>query len=131
MTIDTSIVYTDKDVNKNLHRKKTYYTLVIEQEVLAKDKDEADQIFLDKGGIDHSQINHEITQTGDGVETHMVDANYSESGTTEYMGKVLYAEDDEHAEEDGNVEIDTSADEVMPDVVDTMIQLEAELQRGK
>ena len=131
MTIDTSIVYTDKDVNKNLYRKKTYYTLVIEQEVLAKDKDEADQLFLDKGGIDHSQINHEITQTGDGVETHMVDANYSESGTTEYMGKVLYAEDDEHAEEDGNVEIDTSADEVMPDVVDTMIQLEADLVRGK
>ena len=24
MTIDTSIVYTDKDVNKNLYRKKTY-----------------------------------------------------------------------------------------------------------
>jgi hypothetical protein len=62
MTIDTSIVYTDKDVNKNLYRKKTYYTLVIEQEVLAKDKDEADKLFLDKGGIDHSQINHEITQ---------------------------------------------------------------------
>jgi hypothetical protein len=131
MTIDTSIVYTDKDVNKNLYRKKTYYTLVIEQEVLAKDKDEADQIFLDKGGIDHSQINHEITQTGDGVETHMVDANYSESGSTEYMGKVLYAEDDEHAEEDGNVEIDTSADEVMPDVVDTMLELESEFSRGK
>src|SRR5210317_1327843 len=131
MTIDTSIVYTDKDVNKNIYRKKNNYTLVIEQEVLAKDKDEADQIFLDKGGIDHSQINHEITQTGDGVETHMVDANYSESGTTEYMGKVLYAEDDEHAEEDGNVEIDTYADEVMPDVVDTQIQLEADLARGK
>ena len=131
MAIDTSIVYTDKDVNKNLYRKKTYYTLVIEQEVLAKDKDEADQIFLDKGGIDHSQINHEITQTGYGVETHMVDANYSESGTTEYIGKVLYAKDDEYAEEDGNVEIDTMADEVMPDVVDTQIQLEVDLARGK
>jgi hypothetical protein len=47
------------------------------------------------------------------------------------MGKVLYAEDDEHAEEDGNVEIDTYADEVMPDAVDTMIQLEADLARGK
>jgi hypothetical protein len=131
MAIDTSIVYTDKDVNKNLYRKKTYYTLVIEQEVLAKDKDEADQLFLDKGGIDHSQINHEITETKDGVETYMVDADYSESGDTEYYGKVLYAEDDEHAEEDGNVEIDTYADEVMPDVVDTQIQLEADLVRGK
>ena len=130
MTIDTSIVYTDKDVNKNLYRKKTYYTLVIEQEVLAKDKDEADKLFLDKGGINHSQINHEITQTGDGIETYMVDADYSESGDTKYIGKVLY-EDEEHAIEDGLVEIDTMADEVMPDAVDTMIQLEADLARGK
>ena len=130
MAIDTNITFTDKDVNKNLYRQKTYYTLVIEQEVLAKDKDEADKLFSECG-IDHSKINHEITETKDGVETYMVDANYSESGTTEYMGKVLYAEDDEHAEEDGNVEIDTSADEVMPDVVDTMLELESEFSRGK
>jgi len=131
MTIDTNIVYSDKDVNKNLYRKKTYYTLVVEQEVLAKDKDEADQKFLDDGGIDHSQINHEITTAKNGVETYMVDANYSESGNTEYMGKVLYDLSDPHAKEEGYVEIDTYADEVMPDVVDTMIQLEADLARGK
>ena len=131
MTIDTSIVYTDKDVNKNLYRKKTYYTLVVEQEVLAKDKDEADQKFLDDGGIDHSQINHEITTAKNGVETYMVDANYSESGNTEYMGKVLYDLSDPHAKEEGYVEIDTYADEVMPDVVDTMLELESEFSRGK
>jgi hypothetical protein len=129
MTIDTNIVYSDKDVNKNLYRKKTYYTLVVEQEVLAKDKDEADKLF-GECGIDHSQINHEITETKDGVETYMVDANYTESGNTEYIGKVLYT-DDEHAEEDGDVELDQYADEVMPDAVDTMIQLEADLARGK
>ena len=131
MAIDTSIVYTDKDVNKNLYRKKTYYTLVVEQEVLAKDKDEADQKFLDDGGIDHSQINHEITTAKNSVETYMVDANYSDSGNTEYMGKVLYDLSDPHAKEEGYVEIDTYADEVMPDVVDTQIQLEADLARGK
>jgi hypothetical protein len=130
MAIDTNIIFTDKDVNKNLYRKKTYYNLVIEQEVLAKDKDEADKLF-GECGIDHSQINHEITETKDGVETYMVDANHSDSEKTEYVGKVLYDEDDEHAEEDGNVEIDTYADEVMPDIVDTQIQLEAELARGK
>ena len=129
MTVDTNITFTDKDVNKNLYRKKTYYNLVIEQEVLAKDKDEADKLF-GECGIDHSQINHEITETKDGVETYMVDANYTESGNTEYVGKILYT-DDEHAEEDGDVEIDTYADEVMPDAVDTMIQLEADLARGK
>ena len=128
---DTNIIYTQKDEGKNLYRKKTYYTLVVEQEVLAKDKDEADQKFLDDGGIDHSQINHEITTAKNGVETYMVDANYTESGNTEYMGKVLYDLSDPHAKEEGYVEIDTYADEVMPDVVDTMIQLEADLARGK
>jgi len=39
MAIDTNIIFTDKDVNKNLYRKKTYYNLVIEQEVLSKDKE--------------------------------------------------------------------------------------------
>jgi hypothetical protein len=129
MAVDTNVIFTDKDVNKNLYRKKTYYNLVIEQEVLAKDKDEADKLF-GECGIDHSQINHEITETKDGVETYMVDANYTESGNTEYIGKVLYT-DDEHAEEDGDVELDQYADEVMPDAVDTMIQLEADLARGK
>ena len=109
MTIDRNVCYFKEDVGKNLYRKKTYYNLVIEQEVLAKDKDEADKLF-GECGIDHSQINHEITETKDGVETYMVDANYTESGDTEYVGKVKY-EDEEYAEEDGLVEIDTYADE--------------------
>ena len=112
MAIDTNISYFKEDVGKNLYRKKTYYTLVIEQEVLAKDKDEADQKFLDGGGIDHEQINHEITEAKDGVETYMVDANYNDSGDTEYMGKVVYM-DDEYAEEDGLVEICSYASETI------------------
>ena len=129
MTIDTNVIFTDKDVNKNLYRKKTYYNLVIEQEVMAKDKDEADKLF-GECGIDHSQVNHEITEQKDGVETYMVDANYSDSNETEYVGKILYT-DEEHAEENGDVEIDIYADEVMPDAADTMIQLESDLARGK
>jgi len=129
MAYDTNVIFTDKDVNKNLYRKKTYYNLVIEQEVLAKDKDEADKLFSECG-IDHSKINDSITETKDGVETYMVDASYTDSDTTKYEGKILYT-DDEYAEENGDVEIDTYADEVMPDIVDTQIQLEAELARGK
>src|SRR6056300_509420 len=112
MTIDTNVYPMKEDLGKNLYRKKTYYTLVIEQEVLAKDKEEAEQKFLDGGGIDHSQINHEITETKDGVETYMVDANYSDSGDTEYIGKVQY-EDEEYAEEDGLVEICSYASETI------------------
>jgi|SRR5210317_527241 hypothetical protein len=135
MTIDTNIIYTKENIGKNLYRKKTYYTLVVEQEVLAKDKDEADQKFLDDGGIDHSQINHEITTTKNSVETYMVDANYSDSDTTEYLGKVSYT-DDEYAEENGDVEIDQYADEKAltekeESDVDIALHLEAEKVYGK
>ena len=112
MAIDTNISYFKEDVGKNLYRKKTYYTLCIEQEVLANDKDEADVKFSECG-IDHSQINHEITETKDGVETYMVDANYSDSGDTEYVAKVVYDLSDPYAKEEGYVELDSSAEEVI------------------
>jgi hypothetical protein len=135
MTVDTNIIYTKDDLGKNLYRKKTYYTLVVEQEVLAKDKDEAEQKFLDDGGIDHSQINHEITTNKNGVETYMVDANYSDSGNTEYMGKVTIEEDEDepaYAEVtiDGYANENALTEKEESDV-DIAIQLEAENQRGK
>ena len=102
-------VYKD-DLGKNLYRKKTYYTLCIEQDVLAKDKDEADKKFCDDGGLEYSEIGKNITEAKNGVETYMVDANYTDSDTTEYLGKVCY-EDEEYAKEDGFVEIDTYANE--------------------
>jgi hypothetical protein len=110
MSIDTNVYPMKEDLGKNLYRKKTYYTLCIEQEVLANNKDEADKLF-EECGIDHSQINHEITETKNGVETYMVDADYLESNDTEYYGKVVYNEDNEYAKEDGDVEIDTLVSE--------------------
>jgi len=109
MDTQMEIVLVKEDLGKNLYRKKTYYTLVIEQEVLAKDKDEADKKLSDNG-INHSNVNAEITEEKDGVLTYMVDANYSDSDTTEYLGKVSYT-DDEYAEENGDVEIDQYANE--------------------
>jgi len=111
MAVDTDIFFNKDDVNKNLYRKKTYYTLVIEQEVIANNKDEADKKFTECG-IDHSKINHDITETKDGVETYMVDANYSDSDTTKYMGRVVYDTDTydqslEDAKENGDVTIDS------------------------
>ena len=110
-------VYTFKDdVGKNLYRKKTYYTLVVEQDVLANNKDEADQKFLDHGGLKHSAINKDVVDASDGVETYMVDANYVESDTTKFMGKVKYDTDTynqtlEEAIEAEDIHIDTYADE--------------------
>ena len=101
---DTDIVLVKEDLGKNLYRKKTYYTLVIEQDVLANTKDEADKKF-GEAGINHSNINAEITDEVNGVTTYMVDANYTDGDSTEYLGKVSYT-DDEYAEEMGDVEID-------------------------
>jgi len=137
----TEIMFSEKDVGKNLYRKITYYTLAIEQDVLAKNKDEADKLFLDNGGIDHSQINHEITETKNGVENYMVDANYLESGKTNYVGQVAYT-DDEFAKEDGDVEINDMKNEspfkdykenVLKEDsdIDIALNLEAEEQLGK
>ena len=95
------------DLGKNLYRKKTYYTLCIEQDVLAKNKDDADKLLSD-AGINYDNINKQLAEEKGGVETHMVDANYTDSGDTEYVAKVCY-EDDEFAKEDGFVELDTYA----------------------
>ena len=152
-------VYTFKDdVGKNLYRKTTYYTLKVEQDVLAKDKDEADQKFLDHGGVKHSAINKDIVDASDGVETYMVDANYADSDTTKYIGKVKYDTDTynqtlEEAVEAQDIHIDTWAEENEPSQftkiklvepslndlvkqkeesdIDVALNLEAESQRGK
>ena len=115
MAVDTDIFFGKDDVNKNLYRKKTYYTLVVEQEVLANNKDEADK-KLSECGIDHSKITHDLTETKDGVETYMVDANYTDSDTTKYMGRVVYDTDTfnqslEEAKENGDVTIDSYEEE--------------------
>ena len=115
MAIDTDIYFNKDDVNKNLYRKKTYYTLVVEQEVLANNKDEADNKFTECG-INYSKITHDLTDEKNGVETYMVDANYTDSDTTKYMGRVVYDTDTydqslEDAKENGDMTIDSYAPE--------------------
>ena len=97
----------------------SYYTLVVEQDVLAKDKDEADTKFSDHGGINHSKIGKDITDANEGVETYMVDANYVESDDSKFIGKVKYDTDTynqtlEEAIEAEDIHIDTWADEDEP-----------------
>ena len=145
--VETDVFYFKDDVGKNLYRKKTYYTLVVEQDVLAKDKDEADTKFSDHGGINHSKIGKDITDANEGVETYMVDANYVESDDTKFIGKVKYDTDTynqtlDEAVEAEDIHIDTWADENEPHQltkislkeesdIDVALNLEAESQRGK
>ena len=125
----TDVYFNKEDLGKNLYRKKTYYTLCIEQDVLAKNQDEADTKFSDDGGIDHSKITKDITDAKNGVETYMVDANYSDSANTEFIGKVMY-EDDTYALEDDPVEEPKSDAEIESDI-DVAINLENESKLGK
>ena len=159
--LQTDVMYFKDDVGKNLYRKKTYYTLVVEQDVLAHDKEEADRLFGDYGGIKHSAINKDITDASEGIETYVVDANYTDSDTTKYLGKVKYDTDTynqtlEEAVEAEDIHIDTWAAEDEPHQltkiklveneepmgvtgftdkeesdIDISIQLEAESARGK
>ena len=74
----TDCTFTQNDLGKNLYTKKTYYTVMIEQHVIADNKDQADEMFLEHGGIDHSAVNN-IAQDSMGVETTVCDANYTDS----------------------------------------------------
>ena len=149
--VDTDVWFNKDDVGKNLYRKKTYYTLCVEQDVIAKDKDEADNKFSECG-VNYSKITKDITDTKDGVETYMVDANYTETDDTKFIGKVKYDDDSfsqtlEEAVENEDIHIDTWADEDEPhqltkiklvdtgtkeeSEVDIALNLEAESQIGK
>ena len=117
--VETDVMYFKDDVGKNLYRKKTYYTLVVEQDVLAKDKDEADTKFTDHGGINHGKIGKDITDANEGIETYMVDANYTDCETSKFIGKVKWDTDTynqtlEEAIEAQDIHIDTYADEDEP-----------------
>ena len=129
------------DLGQNVYRKKSYYIVKIEQDVMADNIDEANNKFIEKGGINHSNITKDITDENDGVTTHYVEADYDES-ITEYIGKVSYT-DDEYAEENGDVEINTDVEEDSPfkdykenvlkeeSDIDIALNLEAESQVGK
>ena len=148
--VDTDVYTFKDDVGKNLYRKKTYYTLCVEQDVLANNKDEADTKFTDFGGLNYSKISKDITDTNEGVETYMVDANYNDSDTTSFIGKVKYDTDSynqtlEEAIENADIHIDTWAEENEPHQltkiklvdekaqsdIDVALNLEAESKLGK
>ncbi len=123
----TDVYVNKEDLGKNLYRKKTYYTLCVEQDCLAKSQDDADNKFTDCG-IQYDKINKEITEEKDGVETYMVDANYTDSDKTDYIGKVVYDDYDslENAVENGDVEISSMADET--DVINEKGELVTEAE---
>jgi hypothetical protein len=114
MNTKTKLYPRAENLGFNAYRRKTYYTLVIEQDVLARTEDEANDLFRDGGGINYDRITTDLAQEDKGVETVMVDANYIESSDTEYLGKVVLNPDNDHAKEDGDVVLDPWSDETGP-----------------
>ena len=103
--IQTDICVSKKDLGKNLYRKKTYYTLVLEQDVLASNKEEAETKFMDQGGINHDMINQTLGETGADVENYYANANYTDSENAEYIGKVAYDPWDDDSKENEDIDI--------------------------
>ena len=113
MNTKTKLYPRAENLGLNAYRKRTYYTLLVEQDVLARNKDEADDLFRDGGGINYDRITADLALEDKGVETVVVDANYtSDTGNTEYLGKVVLNPDNSFAFEDGDVVLDAYADEI-------------------
>ena len=113
MNAKTKLYPRAENLGFNAYRKRTYYTLLVEQDVLARNKDEADDLFRDGGGINYDRITADLALEDKGVETVVVDANYtSDTGNTEYLGKVVWNPDNSFAFEDGDVVLDAYADEI-------------------
>tara|TARA_B100001287_G_scaffold169271_1_gene142406 strand:- start:1080 stop:1409 length:330 start_codon:yes stop_codon:yes gene_type:complete len=101
-----SDVYVSKDdLGKKVYRKVTQYTIEIAQDVVADSEEEAEQKFLDGGGIEYDEIKSSITSEFQGVETSYIDCNYLQGEIAEVIGEVGFDPDDEFAKEEGYVEV--------------------------
>jgi hypothetical protein len=111
----TKLYVRAENLGQNAYRRRTYYTLLVEQDVLAKNEDEAYNLFREHGGINYDKITADLALENKGVETVIVDATYTaDTGNIEYMGKVVLNPDNDHAKEDGDVVLDPWSDETGP-----------------
>ena len=88
MSYDTAIITTSEDKGKKIYRQKTYYTLTLIEDVIASNKEEADKMLLDEGGIDYQAINRELAHTTCNVDTFFIDADYDHAETIKCIGVV-------------------------------------------
>lgn len=147
--LDTEVYINDKEVGKKLYRQKTYYNMVVEHEVLADNREEAEKQFSENAGLKHDLVNQTLGDGKNGVECYYLDANYSDSDNVKFVGTVdydthNYSQSYDEAKMNGDVFIDTDANEDDPHPlttikltdkeesdVDVALNLEAESQRGK
>ena len=82
------------DVGKKVYKITQTYLLTVEQYVKANDKDEAFDVILDKGGINHNKIDKFLTNEDfEFCETTYVDVDSPET-KIEYQGSIVKEDDD-------------------------------------
>ena len=83
------------DKNKKVYKVTQTYRLTVEQYVKANNRDEAFDIYLDKGGIIHDKINRHLTNEDFEVcETTYIDADTPDTDVR-YIGAIVENEDQE------------------------------------
>ena len=82
------------DVGKNVYKVTQTYTLIVEQYVKAHNKDEAFDVFLNKGGVNHDKIDKFLTNEDfEFCETTYVDVDSPETDI-QYQGAIVKEEED-------------------------------------
>ena len=83
------------DVGKNVYKVTQTYTLIVEQYVKAQNKDQALDVVLDKGGVNHDKINKFLTNEDfEFCETTYVDVDSPETDI-QYQGAIVKDEDED------------------------------------
>ena len=86
--------YSD-EVGKKLYQQTIEYKVLIQQSVLASNRMEADNLFLNGGGINHDEINNSVSHEMHGVETEYVTAKFNDIyEDIKYLGTVVEKDDE-------------------------------------
>ena len=92
--IKTALYLSKENKGLNVYKFTGKYELVVEQEILAKTRDEAFDLYLKEGGLNYSKIQSSLTETSPRIETTYIDAGTPETDI-QYIGTVVSSRDDE------------------------------------
>jgi hypothetical protein len=82
------------DIGKNVYKVTQTYTLIVEQYVKAHNKDEAFDVVLNKGGVNHDKIDKFLTNEDfEFCETTFVDVDSPETDI-QYQGAIVKDDED-------------------------------------
>lgn len=90
----TELYLSKADVNKSVYKFTGKYELIVEQEILASNKDEAFNLYLKEGGLNYSRITSSLTETSPRIETTYIDAETPQMNI-KYVGTVVASREDE------------------------------------